>query len=59
MFATSCWRDAFVCTVYLFIVATICAERFAMCELIASGIVSAVLSTKSLFVVRPANLCFG
>ena len=37
------------------IVAVVCAERFAMCKWIVPVIVSAVLSSESLFVARPVK----
>ncbi len=55
LFAASCWRDAFVCVVCLLSVAVVCAVRFAMGELIVPAIVSAVSSSESLFVARPAK----
>jgi hypothetical protein len=55
LFAASCWRDAFVCVACLLSVAVVCAVRFTMCELIVPVIMSAMLSSESLFVAMPAK----
>jgi hypothetical protein len=58
MFVASCWRDAFVCIACSLIVAAVCAVRFAICQLMVPAMVSAVSSSESTSVARPANLLF-
>ncbi len=55
MFATSISRDAFNCIACSLSESVVCTVRFAMCKWIVPVIVSAVLSSESLFVARPVK----
>ncbi len=53
MFATSCWRDAFICVLCLLSVAIVCAVRFAIllmdssCEFVQCTVVRIFVCCKA------------